>query len=46
MGLKKKFNLRGFNSKGSTLKRNEKFPKVSFSIKITLMSVLLMDVVW
>jgi len=25
MGLKKKFNQRGFNSKGSTFKRNEKF---------------------
>jgi len=30
MGLKKKLNQRGLNSKGSTLKRNEKFPKGKF----------------
>ena len=33
MGLKKKFNQRGFNSKGPSLKRNEKFSKGKFSHK-------------
>ena len=30
MRLKKKFNQRGFNSRGCTPKRNEKFPKSKF----------------
>jgi len=45
IGLKKKFNQPGFNSKRSTLKRNEKFSKGKFFIKITLMLVLVMDAV-
>ena len=44
IGLKKIFSQQQFNSKGSTLKRTEKF-KGKFSIKTTLMSVHVMVVV-